>query len=80
VPASDATLATMSHPRARLRPPGMNTNQVTIELPRDDEEAVRLLRHELRVARRRLAESRRRAGFRTYRRLPMPGVASTGTR
>ncbi|WP_284254085.1 hypothetical protein [Pseudolysinimonas kribbensis] len=43
------------------------TNNTTIEVPADPEEAVRLLRHELRGARRRLAEARHTAGFATVR-------------
>jgi len=43
------------------------TNNITIDLPTDPEEAVRLLRHELRAARRRLAEARHTAGFATVR-------------
>jgi hypothetical protein len=43
------------------------TNNITIDLPADPEEAVRLLRHELRAARRRLAEARHTAGFATFR-------------
>lgn len=56
----------MSSRLRRRRPPGM-TNNTTIDLPADPEEAVRLLRHELRDARRRLAEARRTAGFATFR-------------
>jgi hypothetical protein len=58
----------------------MNTHTITIDLPSDDEEAVRLLAHELRAARRRLAETRRRAAFRAYRRLPLTGIAGSSTR
>jgi hypothetical protein len=67
----------MSHPPAPLRPSGMNTTTVMIELPADDEEAVRLLERELHEARRRLAETRRRAAFGAYRRLPLLGGATS---
>jgi hypothetical protein len=45
------------------------TNNTTIEVPVDPEEAVRLLRHELRGARRRLAEARHTAGLARFRAL-----------
>jgi hypothetical protein len=41
---------------------------------------VRLLARELRAARRRLAETRRRTAFRAYRRLPMSGIPTPGAR
>lgn len=56
----------MSGAGGRHRPPGM-THNITIDLPADPEEAVRLLRHELRDARRRLAEARHTAGFAAFR-------------
>lgn len=65
----------MSAVTGRHRPPGM-TNIITIELPATDpEEAVRMLRRELRAARRRRADARRTAGFATVRLLA--GVETT---
>jgi hypothetical protein len=50
----------------------MNTN-ITIELPDDDREAVRILRDELRAARRRLARTEERTAFSRFRDLPLAG-------
>ena len=58
----------------RLRPPGMTTN-IVIDLPDDTEEAVRILRVELRTARRRRALARAVAARAGYGRLPLVPVA-----
>jgi hypothetical protein len=47
------------------------TNHTVIDLPDDTEEAVRLLREELRAARRRRAAIRRTNAFAAYRALPL---------
>ena len=60
----------MSSASRPLRPPGMTT-KIVIDLPDDAEEAVRLLRSELRAARRRRSLSRQTTALTAYRRLPL---------
>jgi len=72
----------MSSAGRPLRPPGMTTN-IMIDLPDDAEEAVRLLRSELRAARRRRSLSRQTNAFTAYRRLllsPMTPIPDRGPR
>jgi hypothetical protein len=56
----------------------MNTDSRTLELPVDDEEAIRDLKAELRAARFRLSQARRTAALTGFRSLPFGGTNVSG--
>jgi hypothetical protein len=56
----------------------MNNHSRTVELPADDEEAIRDLKKELRAARFRLRQTRRTAALTGFRSLPFGGTNVSG--